>query len=367
MKRLLSVAVAAALSVTAAMSARDFVYHDLSVFPVIGTAAPDASKAYSRLPDSLKSQIRPELWNLGLNSAGLAIRFASDASDISARWKALNKFNMNHMTATGIRGLDLYVMLPDSSWTTLGAARPAFNSHNSTSTIVTDMKPAMREYMLYLPLYDGVDSVMIGTDSAAVVIAPRVDLPSRQKPLVMYGSSILQGGCATRPGMVHTSIIERELNREVYNFGFSGNARLDPEIARVMASVDAGAYVIDALPNCKREQVLELTEPFYRIIREARPGVPVVFVESEPFPVMRFSEEVRQTVTEKNEALRQVYDSLVARGETDIYYMPASDILGDCVEGTVDNYHMTDLGFEHFARGMMPLLRKVLGLDSPTE
>ena len=57
---------------------------------------------------------------------------------------------MNHMTATGIRGLDLYVLTPDSQWTTV-SARPAFHDHHSRSLMVTDMQPGvMREYMLYL-------------------------------------------------------------------------------------------------------------------------------------------------------------------------------------------------------------------------
>lgn len=345
-------------SITAYAAVSDeLVYTDLSAFPVIGTLAPDASARYSRLPDSLKNRVRSELWSLGLNSAGVAVRFRSDSPRIAAKWHSRNKFNMNHMTAAGIRGLDLYVLRGDSTWTTLSSLRPAFNSHNSTSVAATDMEPGvMREYMLYLSLYDGVDSLFVGIDSACVILPPAVDLPRKGKPVVMYGSSILQGGCASRPGMVHTSILERMLQREVVNLGFSGNARLDPEIASLMADADASVYVIDALPNCKAGQIDSLAEPFVNIIRRRRPHTPIILVESPIFPIARFSTEVAATLSDKNARLRKVYDKLKAAGDDNLYYFEADAILGGNAEATVDNYHFTDMGFTIFAEGLYPLI-----------
>ncbi len=331
-------------------------YIPLEEFPVYGTLAPEATKKYSRLPDCLKDSIRKDLWDLGLHSAGLSIRFASDASEIKLKWKSLNKFNMNHMTPTGIRGLDLYVMLPDSTWTTLGAARPSLANKNSVSTIVKDMEPAMREYMLFLSLYDGVDSIYIGVDSCATVQMPRIDLP-RRRPVVMYGTSILQGGCASRPGMAHTNILQRMLNREVVNLGFSGNARLDPEIADLMASADAAGYVIDCLPNCTAQVLEEKLIPFYEIIRAKRPEAPILFVESPMFPVSRFSTEVDSTLSQKNATLRRLFDQIAAQ-DANVQYFEATDILGGDAEATVDNYHFTDTGFSNFATALFPILSK---------
>lgn len=357
MKRLLCL-LALPVLLTLGARAAEPKYVSLEEFLVYGTLAPDAAKKYSRLPDELKDSIRKDLWDLGLHSAGLSIRFASDASEIRLRWKSLNKFNMNHMTPTGIRGLDLYVMQPDSTWTTLGSARPSLSNKKSTSTIVKDMKPEMREYMLFLSLYDGVDSVYIGVDSCANVVMPRVDLP-RRRPVVMYGTSILQGGCATRPGMAHTNILQRELNREVVNLGFSGNARLDPEIARLMASADASVYVIDCLPNCTAQALEEKLEPFYRILRAGRPATPVVFVESPMFPVSRFSTEVDSTLTHKNAVLRQIYERIAAN-DPNVEYFEAARVLSN-PEATVDNYHFTDTGFSDFATAMLPMLRRLTG------
>ncbi len=359
-KHILALAGAAALALAAKAAVVDeLVYHDLRSFPLIGTLAPDASEAYTRLPDSLQGRVRDELWNLGLNSAGLAVRFRSDSPRLAAEWHSRNKFNMNHMTATGIRGLDLYVLTPDSQWTTVSSARPAFHNHHSRSLMVTDMQPGvMREYMLYLSLYDGVDTLRIGIDSTATLALPAVDLPRRQKPVVVYGTSIVQGGCATRPGMVHTSILERLLQREVVNLGFSGNARLDPEIAALMAQADASVYVLDPLPNCTPERVDTAMVPFVKIIRDRRPSTPIVLVESPISPIARFNTEVAATLAAKNAVLRRIYNELKAAGDPNLYYFEAKDIVGDNPEVTVDNYHFTDTGFDIFARSLAPLIRQ---------
>lgn len=343
---------------TSAIKPSEMAPHPLENFPVLGTLAPDATKSYSRLPDAMADTIRPELRDLGYHSAGLSIRFRSDATHIGARWKALNRFNMNHMTPTGIRGVDLYVLQDDSTWTTVGAGRPALNDHWSNSVIMSDMPRHMREYMLYLPLYDGIDSVYILTDSAAVVELPAVNSPSRKRPIVMYGTSILQGGCASRPGMVHTSIVGRMLNREVINLGFSGNARLDPEIAQLMASCDAGAYVLDMLPNCTAEILTERLEPFIAILRESRPETPILLVESPMFPAARHSTEVVETLSHKNEVLRGIYERLAAR-DNNLYYMESALTLSD-PEATVDNYHYTDTGFAAFARETYKILTETI-------
>lgn len=336
-------------------------YRPLEGMPLLGTLVPDASAKYSRLPDSLQSKIREELWNLGLNSAGLSVRFRSDSPRLAAKWHSRNKFNMNHMTATGIRGLDLYVLDGDSAWTTVSSARPAFNSHNSRSLMVSDMTPGvMREYMLYLSLYDGVDSLFIGVDSGSVVLPPAIDLPTRKKPVVMYGTSILQGGCATRPGMAHTNILQRELQREVVNLGFSGNARLDMEIARMIADSDASLIVIDALPNCTADRIDEAMEEFIAIIRQKQPSTPILLVESPMFPISRFDNGTRATLTEKNHHLHAIYQCLIDEGDENLHYFPADRILPGNFEATVDNYHFTDAGFQAFADELLPVMRSLI-------
>ena len=188
------------------------VYHDASNFPLLGRATESAGARYERFPDSLKNISRAPLWNLSRNSAGMAIRFRSNSSTISARWVLKYNNHMNHMTDTGVKGLDLYG-LENGEWVYMNVGRPLGKSNEAA--IISNMQPVWREYMLYLPLYDGVDSLFIGIDKEAEITQPQTELPRRSKPLVMYGTSILQGGCATRPGMAHTNILGRMLGVEV--------------------------------------------------------------------------------------------------------------------------------------------------------
>ena len=353
---------ALALTGLNAIKTADLVWTDMSAFPVHGTlvTGPDSVR-YTRLPDSLKGKVREELYDLGTNTAGMYIRFATDASAIGAKWKSTKKFNMNHMTAAGIRGLDLYVLDGDSTWTTVSSARPNFGKHNTTTMVISDMEPRMREYMLYLSLYDGVDSIYIGVDSAAQVVMPRIDSPVSEKPVVYYGTSITQGGCATRPGMVHTSIMSRALDREFINLGFSGNARLDTEIADMIAASDPSVIVLAPLPNLKTEELVARMPVFLDIVRKAHPEVPLLLVESPMFPLTRFDMETCKAITEKNAALRKIYEERKSAGDANLHYFRGEDILGYCKEGTVDNYHFTDLGFSIAATHMLPVIKSLLG------
>ena len=359
-KLLLTLAVAASTLSATAVSTDDLVYYDMSQYPLYGTLAPDASIPYTRLPDSIMNTTRPDLQRLGKNSTGLYIRFRSDAANIGVKYKHLKMAVMNHMSLTGVSGLDLYTMRPDSTWTTVSSIRPNYYKNNTTTMIMPNMKPEMREYMLYLPLYDRADSIFIGIDSTARMLPPALNLPVKEKPIVMYGTSILQGGCATRPGMVHTSMLSRMLDRQVINLGFSGNARLDPEIAQLIAQSDPSIVVIDALPNVKKDEMIEKLPVFYGIIRKAHPTVPIVFVENPDFPLIRYDQETYNEITQENAEFRKLYDKFVAAGDKNLHYFTGHQILGDLVEGTVDNYHLTDLGFLHFANAMYPLLNSLL-------
>jgi hypothetical protein len=347
-----------ALCVASLAYAAEPVFYDARQYEITGSVVKDAENPWNRLPVELKDTLRGELYDLGCNTAGMSVRFSSNTTSIRVKWKSVLKRRMNHMTPTGIRGLDLYMLQDDNTWTFVSSVRPNVNSKNSNYSVVNGMLPKDREYMMYLPLYDGVDSLYIGVDSAATIAAPKVNLPVREKPIVMYGTSILQGGCATRAGMAHTNILQRELNREVINLGFSGNARLDLPIADLMGAIDAGLYVIDVLPNNTTENLKKNIEPFYRALRAANPAVPVLLIESPMFPIYRFCPDVEKALREKNQVLKDFYDKLIAEGVKDVYYMTAEEILGDDVEGTVDNYHFTDKAFRYFADQMLPLIEK---------
>ena len=209
---------------------------------------------------------------------------------------------------------------------------------------------------------------------SADVAAPTTQLPanegssnankgvfSREKPVVMYGTSILQGGCANRPGMAHTNIISRRLDREVINLGFSGNALLDMEIAELMASVeDPGLYVLDYAPNAYADMIDANGETFFRVIRDAHPDVPVIFIEDVIFPHTLFDKEILAEVTLKNEAQKRLFLKLKKAGEKNIYYIAAEGMIGDDGEATVDAIHFTDLGMMRYVDHVLPTIQKAL-------
>ena len=292
-------------------------YHEGSSFPVYGKSRESTFGRYTRLPGSVADFARRPVWDLGLHSAGLAVRFRSNSTTISVRWTNTFCNSMNHMAPTGVRGLDLYAWV-DGGWRFVNCARPG-SGKTTESRIVSDMVPEEREYMLYLPLYDGIDSLSIGVDSCAMIGAPRLSYPVREHPIVFYGTSILQGGCSSRPGMAHTNILSRRLNREAINLGFSGNGQLDYEIAHLMAEVDAGVFVLDFVPNVTVEQTETKLLPFYRILRDRHPDTPIVFVEDPVFPHTFFDVQAVASVRRPNAALAEHCRRLRESGERNIY------------------------------------------------
>jgi len=334
------------------------VFYDAAAFPLLGKISDATETRYERLPAKLNGVSRPPVWELGKNTAGLAIRFCSDSRRISVIWEIVNDVSANHMAPTGIKGLDLYC-LENGTWTYVNTARPT--EKKSQTTLISNMEKKEREFMLYLPLYDDVISIEIGIDSLAFIAPPKIALPRREKPVVAYGTSILQGGCASRTGMAHTNILSRKLNREVINLGFSGNGQLDYEIAELMAESDASLYILDFMPNVNVEQINERTEKFYRIIRDKHPNTPIVFIENPMYPHSKYDVNLHRYIDGKNKALQMVFADLKAKKEKNIYLIRSVGMIGTDGEATVDGTHFTDLGFMRYADFLFPKIQKIIG------
>lgn len=327
-------------------------------FPLYGKVKENSLNRYERLPETLKENVRPDLWYLGRNSAGLYLRFRSNSSSIHAKWTATTNMSMNHMTDTGTKGLDLYCLVK-GEWRHVCSARPS--GKENQSKIIDNMTPEYREYLLYLSLYDGVQNLEIGIDKESEIAAPQVQLPLRDKVVVMYGTSILQGGCASRPGMAHTNIIGRMLNREVINLGFSGNALLDLEIAHYMASVEKpGVFVLDYVPNASAQMINSIGEEFFYILRKSHPNVPIIFIEDPIFPSSLFDKNMQNEVETKNAAQKELFKKLKKKGEKYIYYIDADNLIGRDGEATVDGIHFTDLGATRYVENVLPIIKKAL-------
>lgn len=356
MKKILLSLIAALMSVSAFSA--ETVWHDATEFPLFGKISDQTNSRYERLPSYLEGVARKPVWNLGRNSAGLYLRFRSDSPFISVRWEPMFDNTMAHMADTGTKGLDLY-MLTDNGWSFVRCWRLKEGQKQQEATISCD--PVMREYMLYLSLYDGVKSLQIGVGEGSHISGPQMETPKNDKPVIMYGSSILQGGCCSRPGMAHTNILARKIDRTVINLGFSGNARIDYEIAELMASyLDPGVFVLDYSPNCTAELIDEKAEKFFRILRDAHPDVPIVFVALPPYPRQTFSTKQAGRMADINAAQLRVYQKLKKAGEKNIYYVKSEGMLGNDNEATVDGTHFTDLGMVRYVDHILPTIKKAL-------
>jgi lysophospholipase L1-like esterase len=161
--------------------------------------------------------------------------------------------------------------------------------------------------------------------------------------------------------MAHVAIVGRTLDMPTINLGFSGNGKMEIAMAEVLAELDVAAYVLDCLPNMNSPMVSERVGPFVEKLRQARPDTPIILVETVAHLNAAFVPASRDGVAEENDALRKVYRSLQDKGVKGLVYVPRGGLLGDDGEGTVDGVHPTDLGFQRFAEGLEPVLRKAMG------
>ncbi len=339
-------------------------WHDVRSLTVEGKGWSDTKAFFDRLPAKAEGIVRPPVWDLSHDSAGLCVRFTTDATSLKARWTVTSRqLAMPHMPATGVSGLDLYVKTERGPWRWVAVGQPQ-DAPSSTVTLVSGLPAGNREFLLYLPLYNGVSAVEIGVpgDRKLEKGPPR---PARLRPpIVFYGTSITQGGCASRPGMAHTAILGRRLERPVINLGFSGNGLMEPEMAALLAELDPALYVLDCLPNMTADLVTERVEPFVRTLRKAHPATPIVLAEDRTYsnaPTVPVSFERNRS---SRAALKSAFDRLIASGVKNVYYLPGESQLGDDGEGTVDGSHPTDLGFfrmaEAFGKVIEPLVREAV-------
>ena len=335
----------------------DLAWYNATELGVEGKAWHDTESFYDRLPTKAKNQVRPPVWRLSKHSSGICVRFATDATTIQARWTLISeRLAMPHMPATSVSGVDLYVRTA-TGWRWLAVGQPT--QIRNTAKLVHTITAKKRDYLLYLPLYNGVSSVEIGISTNASVWRQTL-AENLQKPIVFWGTSITQGGCASRPGMVHTAILGRRFGRPVVNLGFSGNGRMEPEVAQLIAEIEAAVYVIDCLPNLDSAAVSERTEPLVRILRAAHPETPILLVEDRSYTNAFLIETKRQRNESSRLALREAFERLRSAGVQGLHYLTGDKLLGEDGEDTVDGSHPTDLGFLRQANAFESALRPLL-------
>ncbi|WP_254053490.1 SGNH/GDSL hydrolase N-terminal domain-containing protein [Singulisphaera sp. GP187] len=343
------------------VTAQEVKWRDAATFEIEGRGWAKTSGPFDRLPDSAKSKVTQLAWDLSKESAGVCIRFVTDASAVSVRWSLTSgSLAMPHMAATGVSGVDLYARSADGSWRFVGNGRPHKQEGNLGKFEFPEGPKTRRECLLYLPVYNGTKSLEIGAAPDAILEKAPPRPETLRQPVVVYGTSIVQGGCASRPGMVWTSILGRMLDRPIINLGFSSAGTMEVPVAEPLAELDPAAYVIDCTWNMGdsaevyRDRVTKLVQT----IRKARPDTPIIFVGQSLF-------RPEGHPTDLTRRLEAAVQSVQKEGGKGVILVPGRDLIGDDGEATVDGVHLTDIGMARQALALLPIVREAV--SGPTK
>jgi len=228
-----------------------------------------------------------------------------------------------------------------------------------------------RRYKLYLPLYNTIEWLKIGVPKGSSFTPVPL---SKEEPIVVYGSSIVQGAAASRPGMAWTSILGRKMERPLINLGFSGNARLDSEIIDLMSEIEAKIFVLDCLPNLASAEFLPeviknkiLTA--VTKLRQQRKTTPILLIQHDGYADAEIDTNRRKLYTDVNTIQEEAFNQLKAAGIDNIYLL-SKEAIGQTIDCTVDGTHPSDLGMTHYADACEKVMRQILnepkGLSSTT-
>lgn len=328
-------------------------------FSVHGVLYDKDQKCFVRMPQAVADSVSRGVADLNHCTAGGRVRFKTNSSFIGIRAVQKNREPSSHMSRLGQSGLDLYRKNEAGTEIFVNAFRPPMDMTDGySSSQKTDGE--MAEYTIHLPLYDNLQELYIALKKDAVLEAPAPY--AIEKPVVYYGSSITQGGCAGRPGNSYQAMLSRRLKIDHINLGFSGQGRGEPQMAEYLAEIckNASAFVCNYDWNAPTEEHLIKTHmPLYRTVRAANPDLPILFM-SEPEIVF-----YPQRMLPRLEIIRKTYETAKAEGDGKVWFLPGNTIYrGEHWDTcTVDACHPNDLGFFRMAMAIEPYLKEMLGLN----
>ncbi len=304
---------------------------------------------FCRLPKGMLDDVSDGVRTLSWHTAGGRVRFWTDSSRIALRCESRNSGMMSHMPLSGSAGVDIYL-----NGVFRSAIRPA-DTHGGFFEGECKPPKCGNEVELNLPLYNGICQLFIGVEEGSTVKAPRPY--AIEKPVVYYGSSITQGGCASRPGNSYQGHIERWLDCDYINLGFSGNAKGEEIMAAHIAGLEMSAFVYDYDHNAPNPEHLERTHArFFEIVRKAQPLLPIVII-SKPD-----GDGTSEDATRRREIIHATYAAAKKAGDRHVYFINGTDLFTqtDRDACTVDGTHPNDLGFYRMAQGICPVLKRAL-------
>ena len=309
---------------------------------------------YVRMPSEAAGKVSVRVSELNGYSAGGMIRFRTNAKCVTLR-AAQPVFEPLGMGAAGyaLFGFDWY-----EGTTFHSVLRPHYPVEDFEMQLKPWRKPTedgFRDYTVYMPLHGAYQDISIRLEDGAELLPCT---PFRnEKPVVFYGSSITQGYCASRPGMIYSNILSRKLNMKIRNLGFADSAKGEPAMADYIASCDMAAFVMDYEYNSyPDEELAERHEPFFKKVRAAHPDLPIVIVSSLP------RLDAWEDKAARNAIVRKTYENAVAAGDKNVYYLRGTDFFTDAPadECLADGIHPNDMGMYYMYKGMRDTLDRIV-------
>ncbi|MEK6793971.1 MAG: SGNH/GDSL hydrolase family protein [Spirochaetota bacterium] len=331
---------------------------DEAPFRVSGLAWYDTEKRFRRMPLTPSPGIPSAVRSLSDCTSGAQLQFHTESARVAVRVALAAPAGMDHMPSTGQCGLDCYIG-EVGSMRFAGVTRIPYGASNYEVPVLTASARERRRITLNFPLYQGVKSIAIGIEDGTRIEAPKAYTVDGR--IIVYGTSITQGGCAARPGMCYTNILSRRIDAEFINLGFSGNGRGEREVADVIAQIERPRlFVLDYEANCVSAELYRTTLPaFIGTLRAKHPATPILVISR-----IRYAHENISPTRDRDERLvfqRTLVEELRTHGDANIHFLDGSPLLGDDFdECTVDGVHPTDLGFLRMADGIEPSLRRIL-------
>ena len=303
---------------------------------------------FHRIPTEVAERVSDGVKSLNLNTAGGRLRFRTDSPYVAISVKYTSVGRMPHFAFCGSIGFDLY-----DGDRYVKTFVPTVDKKLDFESVVEIGRGKMRDITVNFPLYSSISEIYVGLDENASVEPPRPY--SNEKPIVYYGSSITQGGCASRPGTCYQGHISRRFNADYVNLGFSGSARAEDPIIEYIKQLDMGLFVYDYDHNAPTPEYLESThEKMFLAVRGEHPELPIVMM-SRPLAKCNRTESDERRI----EIIRKTYENAKSRGDKNVYFLDGDDLTALCQnEGTVDNCHPTDYGFVSMAAALAELIEK---------
>ena len=334
-------------AIAATVDKPDVVFRDALSEPFRIYGVEFDGSCYRRLPEKVAETVSARVHTLSSHTAGGRVRFCTDSSYVAIRAVMPIIGKMGHFAFSGSAGFDLYA---DGGY--VKTFVPKVKITDGFESVIDLGERKMRQITVNFPLYSAVSSLEIGLQETASVEAPQ---PYRlETPVVFYGSSITQGGCASRPGNCYTAVLSRRLDFDHVNLGFSGSGKAEQEIADYIAGLNMSLFVCDYDHNAPDAAYLAAThEKMFRTIREKNPKLPVLILTRPRFDLTK--DDARAAV------IRKTWENAKATGDTNVYFMDGPALMATAEnEGTVDGTHPNDLGFYSMANALEPLVADIL-------